>query len=154
MKKSLFVISALILSLTIQAQTDNDYIEIVRGALKTEKKAAIAEVMALSEQEADVFWPLYNKYEAKDYAIQSKRVKIIKDLAANFENLSDEEADNLWISYMKYKQEILNLNKLYYKKFKKILPAGKAARFFQALNKIAAAADYHVATEIPIIETK
>ncbi len=57
-------------------------------------------------------------------------------------------------SFMNYKQELISLNKKYYKKFKKILPAGKAARFFQALNKIAVLADYHIATEIPIIEIK
>ena len=154
MKTTKLVVTLILFALSGYAQTQDDYIEIVRGVLKTEKKAAIAEVMTLSEQEAEVFWPLYNEYEAKDYEIQSKRVRIIKDLVANFENLSDEEADNLWISYTKYKQEILNLNKVYYKKFKKILPAAKAARFFQALNKIAAAADYHVATQIPIIEIK
>lgn len=154
MKK--LIVSTLVLFLASMAfaQTTDDYIEVVRGALKTEKKAAIAEVMNLSEQEAEVFWPLYNEYEAKDYEVQSKRIKIIKDLVKNFDNLSDEKADEMWISHMQYKQELLNLNKKYYKKFKKILPVGKAARFFQALNKIAVLADYHVATEIPIIETK
>jgi len=154
MKK--FILSTLVLFLASMAfaQTTDDYIEVVRDVLKTEKKAAIAEVMTLSEQEAEVFWPLYNEYESKDYEIQSKRVKIIKDLIKNFNNLSDEKADEMWISHMQYKQELLNLNKRYYKKFKKILPAGKAARFFQAINKIAVLADYHIASEIPIIETK
>jgi len=154
MKKIILSTLAMFLASMAFAQTTDDYIEIVRGVLKTERKAAIAEVMTLSEQEAEVFWPLYNEYEAKDYEIQSKRVKIIKELVKDFENLSDEKADEMWTSYMKYKQELLNLNKLYYKKFKKILPAGRAARFFQALNKIAVLADYRVAMEIPIIETK
>ncbi len=152
--KATYTVLLIFLASMAFSQTTDDYIEIVRGVLKTEKKAAIAEVMNLTEQESEVFWPLYNEYEAKDYEIQSKRVKIIKDFATNYENISNEKADEYMTSFMNYKQELISLNKKYYKKFKKILPAGKAARFFQALNKIAVLADYHIATEIPIIEIK
>jgi len=136
------------------SQTTDDYIEILRGVLKTEKKAAIAEVMNLTQQEGEVFWPLYNEFDAKEYVIQTKRVKIIKDFAENYETLTDEKADELMTSYLKYKQELLNLSKTYYKKFKKILPAGKAARFLQAENKIAVLVDFHLSAEIPFVETK
>jgi hypothetical protein len=136
------------------SQTADDYIEILREVLKTEKKAAIAEVMMFSDQESDVFWPLYNEYDAKVYEVQTKRVKIIKDFAENYDNMTDEKADELMTSYMNYRQELLTLNKTYYKKFKKILPLGKAAKYFQAENKIAVLVDFQLATEIPFIETK
>jgi hypothetical protein len=55
---------------------------------------------------------------------------------------------------MAFNQEVLKLEKQYYKKFKKILPAGKAARFFQAENKIETMIDAQLALEIPLIETK
>lgn len=135
-------------------QTADDYIEVLRSVLKTEKKAAIAEVMQLNEQEAEVFWPLYNEFNEKMYTVQSKRVKIIKDFAANFDSMTDVKADELWTASMNFKQESLNLTKQYYKKFKKILPAGKAAKYFQAENKIAALVDYELAAEIPLVETK
>jgi hypothetical protein len=136
------------------SQTADDYIEILREVLKTEKKAAIAEVMMFSDQESEAFWPLYNEYDAKVYEVQTKRVKIIKDFAENYDNMTDEKADELMTSYMNYRQELLTLNKTYYKKFKKILPLGKAAKYFQAENKIAVLVDFQLATEIPFIETK
>ena len=154
MKKTISLLSALLITISLYAQTADDYIEITRSLLKTEKKAAIAETMELSSAESEVFWPLYNEFNEKLYTIQSKRVKIIKDFAENFETLSDEKADELMTSYMGIKQEIMNLNKQYYKKFKKILPAGKAAKYFQAENKIAAIVDFQLASEIPFIETK
>ena len=154
MKKTISLLSALLITISLYAQTADDYIEITRSLLKTEKKAAIAETMELSSAESEVFWPLYNEFNEKLYTIQSKRVKIIKDFAENFETLSDEKADELMTSYMGVKQEIMNLNKQYYKKFKKILPAGKAAKYFQAENKIAAIVDFQLASEIPFIETK
>ena len=124
-----------VFSLGAFSQTDNDYLEIARDVLKTEKKAAIAEVMQL-------------------YLVQNKRIAIIKDFAENYENLSDEKADELWTAYGTFEQGALNLKKGYYKKFKKILPAGKAARFFQAENNIETMINAQLALEIPLIYTE
>ena len=154
MKKLLSILSIAFIATAIHAQSANDYLELARDVLKTEKKAAIAEVMQLSETESTPFWELYNEYQGKHYLIQNKRIAIIKDFAENFENLTDEKADQLWINAQAYSQEDLKLKKQYYNKFKKILPAGKAARFFQAENKIETMIDAQLALEIPLIETK
>ena len=154
MKKVIFALVFVFAGMQLMSQTTNDYIEILRSVLKTEKKAAIAEVMTLTEQEAEVFWPMYNEFNEKMYTVQTKRVKIIKDYAENYESMTNEKADELWTSYMNFKQEILNLNKQYYKKFKKILPAGKVAKYFKAENKITTLVDFQLANEIPFIETK
>ena len=142
------------ISISAFSQSDNDYLEIARDVLKMEKKAAIAEVMQLSDLESTPFWELYNEYQGKLYLVQNKRIALIQDFAENFEQLSDEKADALWLGAMQNNQETLKLKKMYYKKFKKILPAGKAARFFQAENKIETMIDAQLALEIPMIEIK
>jgi hypothetical protein len=152
MKKAILFFILVFAGVQLMSQSSNDYIEILRSVLKTEKKAAISEVMNFSDQEAEVFWPLYNEFTEKMYIVQGKRVQIIKDYAANYGNMTDEKADELWTAAMKYRQESLKLTKQYYKKFKKILPAGKAARYFQAENKIATLIDFELASEIPMIE--
>jgi hypothetical protein len=154
MKKVLSIFSIVIISAAIYAQAGNDYLELARDVLKTEKKAAIAEVMQLTEAESAPFWELYNEYQGKLYLVANKRIAIIKDYADNIENLTDEKADELWLGAMAYDLEVLKLEKQYYKKFKKILPAGKAARLFQAENKIETMIDAQLALEIPLIETK
>ena len=154
MKKLLSIVSVILISTAIYAQSENDYLELARDVLKTEKKAAIAEVMQLTEAESTPFWELYNEYQGKLYLVQNKRIAIIKDYAEHYETLSDEKADELWLSAMSHAQEVLKLEKQYYKKFKKILPAGKAARLFQAENKIETMIDAQLALEIPLIETK
>jgi hypothetical protein len=154
MRKLVLAILVVFMGSMAMAQSADDYIEIMRSVLQTEKKAAIADVMMLTDAEAEVFWPLYNEFNEKMYTIQSKRVQIIKDFAESYADLSDEKADELWTSTMDYKHEVLNLTKQYYKKFKKIIPAGKAAKYFQAENKIAALIDAELALEIPMIETK
>lgn len=155
MKKSLLVSLAIIFSsFQLFAQSDDDYIEIVRDVLKTEKKAAIAEVIELSATESSPFWELYNEYNFELSKIQNLRIATIKDFAENYENMTNEKADELWTNSLVYQQNLLKLKKSYYKKFKKILPAGKAAQYFQVENKIEALVNANLALEIPLIEVK
>jgi hypothetical protein len=156
MKKSISGLAVFILfaSFISNAQTENDYLELTREVIKVEKKAAIAEVMELTENESVPFWNLYNEYQGKLYLIQNKRIAIIKDYAEHYDTLTDEKADELWTSTIAYSQELLKLKKSYYNKFKKILPAGKAALFFQTENKIETMINASLSIEIPLIETK
>ncbi len=153
MKKILFVAAAVLFSVSVSAQTLNDYLEMAREVLKVEKKAAVAEAMELTEAESQPFWNLYNEYQSALYLVQNKRIAIIKDYSDNFESLTDEKADELWTSSLGYEQELLKLKKKYYAKFKKILPLAKAARFMQLENKIETLIDAELAFEVPLIET-
>jgi hypothetical protein len=152
MKYLFFTIAILILSFA-NAQTENDYLEVARDVLKTEKKAAIAEVMELSESESQSFWNLYNEFQNKLYLVENKRIDLIKDYAENYGNMTDEKADQLWNSAIKYQTELLKLKKSYYKKFKKIISPGKAAKYFQAENKIESLINASLSLEIPMMET-
>ena len=154
MKKVLVVVAAIALSISINAQTANDYLELTREVLKAEKKAVVTEAMQLTEAESQPFWNLYNEYQGALYLVQNKRIAIIKDYAENYGSLSDEKADELWIGSMKYKNELLKLKKSYYTKFKKVLSTGKAVRFMQLENKIETLIDAQLALDIPLVETK
>ncbi len=152
MRKLVILLIAVFAGAQLMAQTEMDYIEVARDVLKTEKKAAIADVMELSKEEAEAFWPLYNEYNTKASLIQNERIKLIMDYAENFEKLTPEKVDELWIGSMSVDQQLLKLEKSYYKKFKKILPVKKVARYFQAENKIEAMVNAQMALEIPFIE--
>ncbi|WP_420580798.1 hypothetical protein [Reichenbachiella sp.] len=152
MKNLLTLLFTIAISVSVQAQTGNDYLELAREVLKAEKKAAIAEGMNLTEEESKVFWPLYNEYQAELYIIQNKRIDIVTDFAENYENLTDEKADELYSASIKYQKGVLKTETKYYKKFKKNIPKGKAARFFQLENKIETLIDAQMAMEIPLIE--
>ena len=152
-KTTLFVIGLFLMISPVFAQTLDDYLEVARDVLNSEKKAVVAEAMILSDSESGPFWEMYNEYNAELYKVHTKRVNIIKDFAANYESMSDAKADELWTNSMAYQAELLKLNKAYYKKFKKIVPAGKAALYFQLENKIAALINAELALEIPLVET-
>jgi hypothetical protein len=136
------------------AQEDQNYVEVMRSALKTEKKAIIAETMTFTTAESEAFWPLYNEFQEKLYTANTKYLKIINDFAANYERMTDEMATDLMKRLNSYESEVLGLKKTYIKKFSKILPPTKVLRYFQAENKIGILVDYEIAASIPLLEAE
>lgn len=152
MRKLIFGILFVFVGTGLFAQTANDYIEVTREVMKTEKKAAIAEAMMLSEEESNVFWPLYNEYNEKMYTVNTRLVNLINEYAKNYVGMTDEKAKSLWTDALKVETDLLKLEKTYFKKFLKILPATKAVRYMQAENKIKALVRAELALEVPLFE--
>ena len=152
MKKLFIGISLVLFGTSLFAQSTNDYLEVSRSVIKTEKKAAIAEVMQLTDAQSQTFWPLYNEYNEKMYAINTDLFNIIKDYAKYYESMSDAKAIELWSNVFKIETELLKLKKEYFNKFLQILPPTKIVKYFQAENKIKALIDAELALEIPFFE--
>lgn len=152
MKKMLLLFTVLLTGMTNFAQT-NEYLEMSRDVLKSERKEAIAEVMSLNETQETAFWELYNEYESLNYDIQNKRIALIKDYAENYESMTNDKADALVREYFKFKELDSKLKYKYYKKMKKVIPATEAAKFTQANSKIDTLIDMELALDIPLIET-
>ena len=134
------------------AQSERDYVELVREVLSMEKKVAVTEVMQFTNAESVPFWELYNEYNFELYKVHNQRVAVILDFAENYEKMTDEKADELWSSAQAYKKDVLKLQNKYYPKFKKILPAAKAVRYLQLENKIDALINAELAYGIPLLE--
>lgn len=152
MKKLILGIVFVFAGTALFAQSANDYLEVTRGVLKTEKKAAIAEVMQLTEEESTTFWPLYNEYNDKMYIINTRLFNAIKEYSENYLKMTDEKAKELWTEAIKVEMDLLKLEKTYFKKFIKILPGTKAVRYLQAENKIKVMVDAELAHNVPFFE--
>ena len=152
MKKLLLLMAVVFLGTTLSAQTLDDYMEIQREALKTEKKAIVTEAMMFTEVESAAFWPLYNEYNNKMYELNTELLGVIKKFAENYETMNDEAAIELGMASILVDQNLLKLEKQYFKKFQKILPGKKVLRYFQVENKVKALIDAQMALEIPLIE--
>ena len=152
MRKLVLSLAFMIFAGVAMSQTSHDYVEVERAALKTEKKAIVAEAMQLTDEESKVFWPLYNEYNEKKYVINTKVYNLILKFANDYETLSDEAAIELWKENMKVKNEKARLESTYFKKFQKILSGKKVLRYFQTESKLAAIVNYQLASEIPLAE--
>ncbi len=152
MKKLILLIAVIGFSIMLYSQQANDYMEVTRAALKTEKKAMIAEVMNLTPEESEPFWALYNEFQGKLYTANTKYLKIINEFAENYENMGGENANDLMKRMFAYDAEILKLKKTYFKKFQNILSPQKTLMYFQAENKINIIINYEMAASIPLLD--
>ena len=156
MKYACLLAALLLVSFTLPAVAQEDQpannMDIVRDAIRAEKKVLVAENMDLTEGEAKAFWPVYEEYQNAMKPLVDRRIKLIQDYAANFLSLTDEVANKLLKEAMDIQKERMKLDESFLPKFQKVLPAVKAARYYQLENKIRAVVDYDLAAQIPLAE--
>ncbi len=127
-------------------------IEVLRSIAETERKATVAENMFFTPEEAEKFWPVYNEYREQARKVGDKRVKVIRELANEFETLDDARAEEMLREVLDFQADRVKLRKSYVKKFNKAIPAKKTVRFFQIDNKLDAVIDFALAAEIPLVQ--
>ena len=151
MKKTIMVTMLLMFVVSI-AYANDAYLELLRQDVRTEKVGLITEIMEFSDEESEVFWPIYREYELELAKLTDSRIALIKDYAKNYDSLSDEKADEIVNSALKLRAKRHDLVKKYYKKFKKALSAKRAAMFIQLEMQINTLIDLQIAAELPLIE--
>ena len=108
--------------------------------------------MQLSEEEGQVFWPLYNEYEASLEALDERTISLISESFGVHEKLSDKQAEALLDETLKIQEEKLELVKSSIKKFKEVLSLIKVAQFYQVANKVEAFIEFELAKQVPLIQ--
>jgi hypothetical protein len=125
-------------------------IALTRASIQLRRQAIVTSVMDLTPKEAEVFWPLYRDYRMEMAKVGDRVSKLLVQYGEQYDTLTDEQASkimNEWLSVEKAKN---NVKDKYVSRFKKILPARKVMRFFQADNKLDAMLNAQLASVIPL----
>jgi hypothetical protein len=128
------------------------FIELVRSDLQNEKATLIAQNLELTEDEAFEFWPLHREYTLELNQLLDQRLSLIRKHVASFERMTDKQATELAHDVFKLEAKRLTLKRTWFRRFSKVVPAKKAAQFFQLENQLNAALDLRVAAELPLIK--
>lgn len=135
MKKRIFLMTIALMSCMIaKAQPGPG------GADKKEKIEAIkigylTKQLELSAEEAKLFWPVYNQYDAEMEVIRKGRLTELMNAKINFESMSDADVSKTIDNEFNSQQQELNIKKKYNEEFKKVLPVKKVAKFWVAEQK-------------------
>jgi Spy/CpxP family protein refolding chaperone len=101
--------------------------------MKAMKIGFITRELSLTEEEAQKFWPVYNKYEESREEHRKKMMRLRLQSDADADTLlTTKEAEQLVQQYLQLRQEEVEMEKQYYQSLKKVLPAEKIARLFMA----------------------
>lgn len=122
-----------------------------RAKYREKKVALIEKALNLSPSEHDAFWKEYYPYEAELKKIYDERYSIIRDYAANYENMNNDIADNLALRSLKVRDDRNDLFRKYYNRIKKSTSAIIAGQFLQIENELNLLSDLKISTETPIL---
>ena len=133
------------------AQTATDELEAARGQIQADRKAIVAKLMSLTDQESAAFWPVYNEFREATRKVDDRMVKLLGDYDKESETMTDQRAHQLlneWLSIMSDKAAV---KKTYVKKFSKAIPTTKLIRYYQIENKMDAVIQYEMAQGLPLV---
>ena len=152
--KKLFVIAILsIFALNLSAQDTPVLDSVMEANFKAEKKALIKEAMKLTDEESKEFWPLYEEYNNKMMEKSKEMLVVINDNAENIDHLTNDQAEDIWKEKLDHDYDMYKLQKKYFKKMLRVIPAVKVVKYFQAENKIKSLMNVQMAVEIPLINS-
>jgi len=149
MRTLLTIAFLFVLAAPVAAQ--EQYLELLRQDVKTQKVALITEAMSFTDAEGEAFWPIYREYDLESSKLYDGLLALIKDYAANFESMTDEKAKELVKGSFKFQDNELKLRKKYHGKFAKALSPTRAAQFSQIENRISLLIRLQISAQLPIM---
>lgn len=127
-------------------------IELLRSDLRTKKMQLIADRMQFTREEADIFWPLYRKYEVESAAINDKKIAVMEDYKKSYQSLSDAGAKDLARRVFEVDQMTLDLRKKAFEEIAEALSPKLAARFLQMERRLQQLVDVQLASAVQPIK--
>jgi Spy/CpxP family protein refolding chaperone len=128
----------------------DDFIELLRKDVRSQKKQIIAENMDLSDSEAEKFWPVYDQYAAELSRIYDTKIALLRDYAENYSSMTGEQAENYIRKRAEVEQSIMQLRLKYIPAFRKVLSGRETALFYQLDWRLGLAIDVEL-VQVPLI---
>jgi hypothetical protein len=125
-------------------------IALTRASIQLRRQAIITSVMDLSEKEAEAFWPLYRDYRVEMAKVGDRISKLLVQYSEQYDTLTDEQAVRLMNDWLDIEKAKTSVKSKFVPRFRKILPARKVMRFFQADNKLDAVLNAQFVAVVPL----
>jgi hypothetical protein len=103
-----------------------------RERLEVAKTTWLSRQMSLTPEEARLFWPVYDKYEAAMQDVREDRREAFDNFGEGIENMSDAEINAMIDARIKQAEMALNARKTMIEELREFLPPRKIAIFLRA----------------------
>lgn len=125
-----------------------------RSLLQAGRKEILQDEIRFTEEEAADFWPLYERYQATLQTVRDRYAEMLVDYINSYRagTVTEARASRLVDDYLDIEADILDIKKRFVGDFREILPARKAARFYQLENKMEVDMQYQLSMIVPLID--
>lgn len=97
-----------------------------RSRIQAARVAYITNRLGLTTKESEQFWALHNEFEQEKEQIEAKFA-----VKGDLDRLPDQEVEKQILGRFQMEQEVLNLRREYYQRFKNVVPPRKIALYYQ-----------------------
>lgn len=129
MKKTLIVLILGILTLPLVHAQKN-----ARDRIESMKIGYLTQKLNLTSDEAQKFWPIYNKYNDEMEKLRRSVRSTMMEEAEEADKLSEKDAEKLLNELLNFKEQEHALTKKYASEFKKAIPSYKIILLYKAEN--------------------
>ncbi|HEY2822529.1 MAG TPA: hypothetical protein VGJ06_15900 [Candidatus Acidoferrum sp.] len=126
-------------------------IAMMRLDVRSTRKKIVAANMALTDTEAEKFWPTYDQYVAELVKINGAKYDLVKEYLQNT-NMTDEQVDGISKRWLAVDESVVQLRLKYIPIFRKGLSAKGTAMFFQIDRRVQMMIDLQLASSLPLIQ--
>jgi hypothetical protein len=127
-------------------------VEVTRDKVRTDRRDLVAKSMELTDDEAQVFWPIYDQYAGELYKLSDRTVTLITQFANNYRDLADRDAIRMTTESLGIEQQKLSIRQRYVQQLTIVLPGRKVARFVQVERRLDAVTVLNVTQAISLVE--
>ena len=119
--------------------------------LSTERKSVFERNMNLNEQQSEVFWGVYHRYEKEKEQLEAKRLRLLGTYIEKYDSLTNDDVVKIVKQSGENQQADLALRKKYFDIYSKKLDPVTAARFMQLDDIVGMVTRLAILGNLPLI---
>jgi len=151
-KTCLAIVLAILVIVPAAASSQEAFLEVLRSDVKAERVALITEMMEFTDEQAEIFWPIYRDMEHESDKLTDQRIALIKEYAENYDAMTDKAAKDIIGKAIKLRDKRLSLEKKYFRKFSNALDPITAAKFYQINRELTTMIDIQISAGLPFFK--
>jgi hypothetical protein len=132
----------------IRPNLDPDKLQYI---LSTERKQVFERNMDLDEQQSEIFWGVYHRYEKEKDQLEAKRLRLLGTYIEKYSSLTNDDVMKIVKQSSENQQADLALRKKYFHIYSKKLNPVAAARFMQLDDIVGMVTRLAILGNLPLI---
>ena len=127
-------------------------IELAREDIRAGRTGLVAASMELTPEQQELFWPIYREYADEQEDLLDRRIAMLKEFAANWDNMSADIATSIANQSFELQRLRLERRERYFKRMSEALGPAVAARFLQVDGQISTLLDFEMMRLTPLLQ--
>ncbi|HEX6591267.1 MAG TPA: hypothetical protein VF050_04650 [Moraxellaceae bacterium] len=127
-------------------------LQAARTQISADRQQVVTLSLPLTAPESDAFWPLYREYHSKISGLNDRFYQLVMNYAKSYPDVSNEQAAKFLKEYNDIDEDRVDLREKYAKKFLKVLPATKVARYLQIEHRLDTLEALDASSQIPLVQ--